>query len=99
MRALAARCGAGCVLTDLSPAAPSYADHPLVARLVSRTGAAVEPKQAWTDVARLGAMGIDAVNYGPGETAQAHQANESAGVPALEDAYRKLRVFLTSSSS
>jgi len=48
-----------------------------------------------TRVAILGAMGIDAVNYGPGETAQAHQAGESASVPALEDAYRKLRAFLT----
>ena len=46
-------------------------------------------------MARFGAMGIDAVNYGPGETAQAHQAGESASVLALEDAYRKLRAFLT----
>ena len=42
-------------LTDLSPACPAYADHPLVERLRQRAEVAVEPKQAWTDVARLAA--------------------------------------------
>jgi len=96
VRALAARVGAGCVLTDLSPAAPSYADHPLVARLVSRTGAAVEPKQAWTDVARLAAHGVPAVNFGPGATAQAHQRGEWVELAALELCYAALVRFLES---
>jgi succinyl-diaminopimelate desuccinylase len=82
-------------VTDRAPSGPVCTDNPLYRRLLQATGLRAEPKQAWTDVARFGEMGIDAVNYGPGETAQAHQAGESASVPALEDAYRKLRAFLT----
>ena len=88
--ALAARFGASAELTDRSPAAPSYADHPLVARLVGRTGAEVEPKQAWTDVARLAAHGIPAVNFGPGATGQAHQQGEWVEVEAIARCYEAL---------
>ena len=94
LRALAARFGAEAELTDLSPAAPSFADHPLVRRLVERTGAGVEPKQAWTDVARLAAHGIPAVNFGPGATAQAHQQGEWVELAAVERCYRALEAFL-----
>jgi succinyl-diaminopimelate desuccinylase len=92
--ALARRFGATAELTDLSPAAPSFADHPLVARLRERTGAAVEPKQAWTDVARLAAHGIPAVNFGPGATAQAHQQGEWVEVGAIDACYRALERFV-----
>lgn len=82
-------------VTDRAPSGPVCTDNPLFRKLLEVTGLRAEPKQAWTDVARFGAMGVDAVNYGPGETAQAHQAGESAGIAALADAYRKLETFLT----
>jgi len=85
-------------VSDRAPSGPVCTGNPLYQKLLATTGLRAEAEQAWTDVARLGAMGIDAVNYGPGETAQAHQAGESASVPALEDAYRKLRIFFTSPS-
>jgi succinyl-diaminopimelate desuccinylase len=94
VRALAARFGAEAELTDLSPACPAWADHPLVKRLAQRTGAAVEPKQAWTDVARLAAAGVPAVNFGPGHTAQAHQAGEYVELDSLAESYRRLEAFL-----
>jgi succinyl-diaminopimelate desuccinylase len=94
VRAIAERFGASAELTDLSPAAPSFADHPLVRRLVERTGARVEPKQAWTDVARLAAAGIPAVNFGPGATAQAHQQGEWVEVEAIASCYEALEEFL-----
>jgi succinyl-diaminopimelate desuccinylase len=91
---LAARFGAEAELTDLSPAAPSFADHPLVRLLAERTGAASEPKQAWTDVARLAVHGVPAVNFGPGATAQAHQVGEWVELAAVERCRDALAAFL-----
>jgi succinyl-diaminopimelate desuccinylase len=94
LRRYGERFGASVELTDLSPACPAFADHPLVERLRQRAEAAVEPKQAWTDVARLAAAGIPAVNFGPGATSQSHQQGEWAEIAALEDCYRMLERFL-----
>jgi succinyl-diaminopimelate desuccinylase len=94
LRALAARFGGEAELTDVSPACPAFADHPLVERLVERARVAVEPKQAWTDVARLAQAGVPAVNFGPGATAQAHQAGEWVELSALAEAYAALVRFL-----
>ncbi len=95
LRALAARHGAEVELTDLSPACPAFGDHPLVRRLVERTGVGVEPKQAWTDVARLAAYGIPAANLGPGATSQAHQRGEWVELDALAKGYALYERFLT----
>ncbi len=80
--------------TDLAPSGRVCADNPLYRQLLALTGLPAASKQAWTDVARFSEFGVDAVNFGPGETAQAHQANESASIPALAVAYQKLEAFL-----
>ncbi|MCU0685356.1 MAG: succinyl-diaminopimelate desuccinylase [Polyangiaceae bacterium] len=82
--------------TDVSPSAPTFARHPLVERLAASGVAAVEPKQAWTDVARFASLGVPAVNFGPGTNAQAHQQNEWTHVPLLEASLGVLRRFLGS---
>ena len=82
------------IFTDLSPAAPPAGDHPLVKTLVAAGVKTVEPKQAWTDVARFATHGVPAVNFGPGESAQAHQKNESTDCGLLLEGYRILLRWL-----
>jgi len=79
--------------TDRAPSGRVCQDNEIVKKWVD-SGVQTAPKQAWTDVARLTEVGIDAVNFGPGETAQAHQRGESASVPALAAAYESLRALL-----
>jgi len=83
------------VIVDRAPPAPIPEDNPYLDRLALVSGAARKGKQAWTDVARLSARGIPAVNYGPGETAEAHQASESVEAASLQIAFDAMRAFLT----
>lgn len=78
-------------IVDEAPPGAVRLDAPLLRDWLARTGLAVAAKQAWTDVARLTALGLCAVNFGPGDTAEAHQANESVSVAALARACRLLR--------
>jgi len=81
---------------DLSPAAPPRAAHPLVEKLIASGVRDVQPKQAWTDVARFAAIGVPAVNFGPGENAQAHQKNESTDLDLVHEGWVILARWLTS---
>jgi succinyl-diaminopimelate desuccinylase len=87
------------LFTDLSPAARPSASHPLVRALVAAGVRAVEPKQAWTDVARFAARGVAAVNFGPGENAQAHQKNESTSLALVHEGYGIVARWLASAAA
>jgi succinyl-diaminopimelate desuccinylase len=81
-------------IVQASPAAPVALRSPLVGRLREAGGFAVEPKQAWTNVADFAARGLDALNLGPGMTRAAHAADERVEIAALGQTYDALRRFL-----
>ncbi len=62
--------------TDVAPSGNVCLENPILKELISCFELNVEAKQAWTDVARLSLYNIDAVNFGPGDPAQAHQKDE-----------------------
>jgi len=82
-------------IVDRSPSGRVVQDNDLLDRFLASSGVPEEAKQAWTDVARLAARGIDAVNFGPGEPAECHQDDESCEIPLLAEGYTVLHRFLT----
>ncbi len=90
-------CGESAQVTSLdsAPSGKVVAANLLLSEFIARNSLKVLPKQAWTDVARLTKHNIDAVNFGPGDPAQAHQKNEHALLKPLEQACSMLQDFLT----
>lgn len=82
------------IFTDVSPSGNVALDNPAIQELISLSQAAAEAKQAWTDVARFAALGIDAINFGPGQPEMAHKENEYIELDALERNYAVMVRFL-----
>ena len=57
-------------------------------------GLAVQPKQAWTNVADFAARGLDAINFGPGGTRYAHTPDEQVEIGELVRTFDALQRFL-----
>lgn len=83
-------------ITDAAEGARPGLDAPVAQQFVAAVGAAPRPKYGWTDVARFSALGIPAVNYGPGDPHLAHHDGERVPVGQIEAVEQGLRTWLTS---
>ncbi|MEI5672711.1 MULTISPECIES: succinyl-diaminopimelate desuccinylase [unclassified Nocardioides] len=81
-------------LTDTAPGALPGLDRPAARAFVEAVGGEVNPKFGWTDVARFTALGIPAVNYGPGDPMFAHKQDEHVPVEHVERCEARLRAWL-----
>ena len=82
-------------VTDLAQGARPGLDSPIAQDFVRAVGAVPQPKYGWTDVARFSALGVPAVNYGPGDPSLAHHDEERVAVAQIESCERSLRAWLT----
>lgn len=83
-------------VTDSVPGALPGLERPAVAAFVAETGGNVSPKFGWTDVAKFTMLGIPAVNFGPGDPAYAHKADEHVPIEHLTHVHTALERWLTS---
>jgi succinyl-diaminopimelate desuccinylase len=81
--------------TDVAAGALPGLHHPAAAALVAAADGLVRAKYGWTDVARFAALGIPAVNYGPGDPNLAHKRDERVAVAQISAVADTLRRYLT----
>ena len=82
-------------ITDVAEGARPGLDAALAQEFVAAVGAVPRPKYGWTDVARFSALGVPAVNYGPGNPHLAHHDEERVPVSQIEAVERGLRAWLS----
>ena len=84
------------VVVDSAPGALPGLSVPAAADFVAAVGGEVAPKFGWTDVARFSALGVPAVNYGPGDPSFAHHRDEHVPVEQVERVAERMQAWLTS---
>ena len=84
-------------IVDAAGGARPGLDAPIAQQFLAAVGGEAHAKYGWTDVARFSAMGVPAVNYGPGDPHLAHHDEERVPVSQIEDVERGLRAWLSGS--
>ncbi|MCY7395685.1 MAG: succinyl-diaminopimelate desuccinylase [Nocardioides sp.] len=82
-------------VTDSAPGAMPGLDRPAAKAFVQAVGGTVNPKFGWTDVARFSALGVPAVNFGPGDPMLAHKQEEHVPVEQVRRCEAQLRAWLS----
>src|SRR2546421_3849945 len=81
-------------ILDSAPGAlPGLTAQP-AREFVAAVGQPASAKFGWTDVARFAALGIPALNYGPGDPNLAHTREERVEIPKIESGAAVLRAWL-----
>ncbi|MFC5908471.1 succinyl-diaminopimelate desuccinylase [Streptacidiphilus monticola] len=84
------------VVTDYAAGALPGLTQPAAAEFVAATGGTPRAKFGWTDVARFSALGVPAVNCGPGDPNLAHTRDEHCSLSAIADLEKRMRAWLQS---
>lgn len=82
------------VVTDAAEGARPGLDRAIAQDFIDALGLSPAPKLGWTDVSRFSALGVPAVNFGPGNPLYAHKSDEHVAVAEVEQASRTLREYL-----
>jgi succinyl-diaminopimelate desuccinylase len=83
-------------VTDAAPAAPPGLTAAPAQSFLAAVGQPPVAKLGWTDVARFAALGIPALNYGPGDANLAHAPDEHVELAKITEGAAVLRRWLTS---
>lgn len=83
------------VVDDHSGGALPGLSHAAAAAFMEAVGGTAQPKFGWTDVSRFSALGVPAVNYGPGDALFAHKRDEHVAVEKISHCEVRLRDWLT----
>ena len=86
------------VVTDSSPGALPGLAAPAAQQFLASTEARAVAKYGWTDVSRFAALGIPAINFGPGDPNLAHTRDEHVDPMNITRCTALLRRFLTAGS-
>lgn len=81
-------------VTDMAAGALPGLDRPAAQAFVEAVGGKVAPKFGWTDVARFTALGVPAVNFGPGDPMFAHKQDEHVPIEHITRCERQLKEWL-----
>jgi succinyl-diaminopimelate desuccinylase len=82
-------------VTDSSPAAQPGVTAPPAKAFLAAVGGAPIGKLGWTDVARFSALGVPALNFGPGDPNVAHAKEERVEIPLVLAGAQALRRWIT----